>query len=78
MHPLFKHLQEVDRLGEIEQSIGLKLIANGPPNAFIGEISEILDLKREPIIQAEVIGFDKGKVFLMPFGNAPISMGLHG
>ena len=68
-------LQRIERLGNIEQSVGLKLVANGPPQTFIGEICEILDAHREPLLFAEVIGFDNGKVFLMPFSNEPITMG---
>lgn len=71
----WRNLQSIERLGEIEQSIGLKLVSNGPPQAFIGELCEILDMQNNPIMQAEVVGFDKGKVFLMPFSKACISMG---
>jgi flagellum-specific ATP synthase len=75
MNPLFKSLQAVERLGEIEQCIGLKLVAHGPPKAFIGELCDILDDNHEPIMRAEVIGFNQDKVYLMPYDTAPISMG---
>lgn len=68
-------LQPVERIGSIEQSIGLKLVANGPPQTFVGEICEILDNHHHPVMQAEVIGFQNGRVFLMPFSKAHISMG---
>ncbi len=68
-------LQSIERLGEIEQYIGLKLVANGPPQTFVGEVCDILDLQSEVIARAEVVGFEKGKVFLMPFAPAKISMG---
>lgn len=68
-------LQPIERLGYIEQSIGLTLVANGPPQVFVGELCEVLDAANNPITQAEVIGFERGKVFLMPFSNAKISMG---
>ena len=68
-------LQVVERMGEIEQYLGLKLVAKGPPQAFVGEICEILDPRNQTISQAEVIGFDKTKVFLMPLTRAKISMG---
>lgn len=71
----WRNLQSIERLGEIEQSIGLKLVSNGPPQAFIGELCDILDAQHNPIMQAEVVGFDKGKVFLMPFSKTSISMG---
>lgn len=68
-------LQSIERLGEIEQSIGLKLIANGPPQAFTGELCDILDMQHRVITQAEVIGFTRGQVHLMALGHARISMG---
>lgn len=69
-------LQPIERLGKIEQCIGLKLVANGPPQAFVGELCDILDNHHNIIMSAEVIGFDQGKVILMPYSKAPISMGL--
>jgi len=71
----FDSLQVVERLGEIEQYLGLKLVAKGPPQAFVGEICEILDTRNQRLSQAEVIGFDKNQVFLMPLTRAKISMG---
>lgn len=68
-------LQSIERLGEIEQFIGLKLVANGPPQAFVGELCDILDIHNNVIMQAEVVGFEQGKVFLMPFSKARICMG---
>lgn len=75
MNPWINRLQAVERLGEIEQLIGLKLIANGPPQAFLGEVCDILDENQRAIMQAQVLGFKKGAVYLMPFGSAPIRMG---
>jgi flagellum-specific ATP synthase len=75
LHNLLHTLQPIERLGEIEQYIGLKLVANGPPQAFIGEVCDILDMKNNPVMQAEVVGFDGGRVFLMPFSKCRISMG---
>lgn len=68
-------LQAIERLGEIEQCFGLKLVAKGPPQTFVGELCEILDRQKQILIQAEVIGFDKNKVFLMPFSPAKIALG---
>lgn len=68
-------LQAVERQGEIEQLIGLKLVANGPPQAFIGEVCEILNQQGQPIVAAEVVGFAEGKVYLMPYDQIPIGMG---
>lgn len=71
----FDSLQVVERIGEIEQYLGLKLVAKGPPQTFVGEICEILDTRNQTLSQAEVIGFDKTKVFLMPLTSAKISLG---
>lgn len=68
-------LQLVERLGEIEQYLGLKLVANGPPQAFVGELCELIDSQDQVVMQAEVVGFDKAKVFLMPYSSHKISMG---
>ncbi len=68
-------LQPIERLGEIEQCIGLKLVSNGPPQAFIGELCDILDAQNNLVIQAEVVGFERGRVYLMPFSSARISAG---
>ena len=68
-------LQVVERLGSIEQSIGLRLTASGPPQAFIGELCEILNTQNQIVMQAEVTGFNKGQVFLMPMASKPVSAG---
>lgn len=75
MHPLFKQLQAIERTGEIEQHIGVKITANGPPQSFVGELCEIYDTSNQPIMQAEVLGFEKGKVYLMPYSQLPLQMG---
>ncbi|MBL7479150.1 FliI/YscN family ATPase [Legionella bononiensis] len=75
MHSWINRLQSVERLGEIEQSVGLKLVANGPPHAFIGEVCELLDQNHKIITKAEVVGFEEGKVYLMPYDTVPIRMG---
>lgn len=68
-------LATLERMGEIEQFTGLKIVANGPPQAFIGELCDILDGDKQVVMQAEVIGFAAGKVYLMPFSQAPVRMG---
>lgn len=68
-------LQSIDRYGEIEHYESLKLVANGPPQVFVGELCEVLDRQNQRLMHAEVVGFAKGKVFLMPFSNAKISLG---
>ncbi len=68
-------LQPIERLGEIEQFIGLKIAANGPPQAFVGELCDVLDAQNNSVMQAEVVGFEGGRVYLMPFSKGRISMG---
>jgi flagellum-specific ATP synthase len=68
-------LHAIERLGKVEQSLGLKWTANGPPNTFVGEYCDILDANRKPIAQAEVIGFDRNKVFLMPYSDVKVQIG---
>lgn len=75
MYGLIDSLHAIERLGEIEQYIGLKLVANGPPQAFIGEVCDILDERHQPLMQAEVVGFNQGKVYLMPYDTLPVRMG---
>ncbi len=75
MNNLLYALQPIERLGVIEQCIGLKLMSSGPPRVFIGEICDIIDDQNNTLMQAEVVGFECGNVFLLPFSTAPISMG---
>lgn len=75
MRSLINQLQTVERLGEIEQFVGLKLVANGPPHTFIGEVCDLLDQNQQIIMQAEVVGFDQGKVYLMPYDTVAVRMG---
>ena len=75
MNNLLHTLQPIERIGDIEKSIGLKLVANGPPQAFVGEVCDILDASNNIVMSAEVVGFEGGKVFLMPFSTGQISTG---
>ncbi len=68
-------LHGIERLGTIEQVLGLVFIANGPPQVFIGELCELLDTNQRVIGTAEVIAFAAGKVHLMPFEQHLIGMG---
>lgn len=68
-------LQAIERCGDIVQCIGLKLISHGPPQTFVGEVCDILDANHKIIMQAEVIGFEGNKVYLMPFSKEPIRVG---
>lgn len=68
-------LQPIERLGELVEAMGLKWVANGPPQVFVGELCDILDSKNQFITHAEVVGFKQGQVFLMPFAKSQISLG---
>lgn len=64
-----------ERLGEITELTGLHCVAEGPPQVFSGELCEILDDKDQILMRAEVTGFNKGKVFLMPHSHQSLRMG---
>jgi flagellum-specific ATP synthase len=76
MYDLFHNLQKVTRIGDVEQYKGLQLVSQGPPQTFVGEICEVLDSKNKVILQAQVAGFEHGKVHLLPFSSKPLTMGL--
>ena len=68
-------LQHIERLGEIVQCIGLKWVANGPPCVFVGEVCDVLNPHEQCVMQAQVVGFDEGRVFLLPFSIARVRRG---
>ena len=39
------------------------------------EVCDILDQNHQTVMQAEVVGFEQGKVYLMPYDKAPVRMG---
>lgn len=59
----------IERIGEIEEFTGLIIRANGPANAFVGEVCEILSASNQVVMRAQVVGFEKNHVFLMPYGQ---------
>lgn len=75
MKASLNRLQCIERSGEIEAIIGLQLVANGPPHTFVGEVCLVLDEKNRACMQAEVLGFSKGKVYLMPYDKVKVRMG---
>ncbi len=68
-------LQPIERIGKIEQCMGCKLVSQGPPQAFVGELCDVLDTNNHVVTQAEVIGFEQGLVYLMPLSQTNIRMG---
>lgn len=66
----------VERLGILEEQVGLRLVANGPPQTFVGEACDILDTEGHTLMTAIVTGFTPGKVYLMPLENGRVRPGL--
>jgi flagellum-specific ATP synthase len=70
---LDKYQQILDRMdplrpmGRLVEVQGLSLISDGPPDAGIGDICRV-ELKNGEFIRAEVVGFQKGRLVLMPLG----------
>jgi flagellum-specific ATP synthase len=56
------------RCGRIRKIAGLAVESAGPA-ARIGEICEIRSRERHDVAMAEVIGFNNGRVLLMPYGD---------
>jgi flagellum-specific ATP synthase len=56
------------RSGRITKIAGLAVESSGPA-ARIGEICEIRSSQRHEVALAEVIGFNEGRVLLMPYGD---------
>lgn len=71
---LDKYQQILDRMdplrpmGRLVEVQGLSLISDGPPDAGIGDICRV-ELKNGEFIRAEVVGFQKGRLVLMPLGS---------
>ena len=56
------------RYGRIFAFNGLVLESNGP-DAHVGELCEIQPRGHQPPIQAEVVGYNHGRVLMMPYGD---------
>lgn len=56
------------RLGRLEAFNGLVIESVGP-DARLGELCELMPFDGREVVQAEVVGFRRGRVLLMPFGN---------
>ncbi len=70
---LVTQCETVRRVGYVEQFYGAVLECSGP-DAFLGEICEVLSPNDLTSVMAEVVGFRQGRVLLMPLG--PVS-GIH-
>lgn len=58
-------LDDLPRVGSVQRVVGLTVEARGP-RAEVGELVEIRPVGRPPLL-AEVVGFDKETLLLMPF-----------
>ena len=58
----------ITRMGKIIEIIGLTIIADGP-NSSIGDLCHIIEDDSDNIIYAEVVGFKKDCILLMPLGS---------
>ncbi|WP_163536795.1 flagellar protein export ATPase FliI [Gracilibacillus sp. YIM 98692] len=68
---IIKQIKQIDtyiRYGKVDRVIGLLIEAKGP-EARIGEVCYIYTKTTHQKIMAEVIGFDKEKVLLMPYSS---------
>lgn len=66
----------VERFGILEEQVGLRLAANGPPQTFVGEACDILNTDGNALMTAIVTGFTPGRVYLMPFESGRVRPGL--
>lgn len=62
---LVDEIQPIKKHGKVTQVIGLTIESKGP-NAKIGEICLLYPNENEQPIEAEVVGFKKNKILLMP------------
>lgn len=62
---LVDEIQPIKKHGKVTQVIGLTIESQGP-NAKIGEICLLYPNENEPPIEAEVVGFKKNRILLMP------------
>lgn len=65
----------VERIGFVEQVIGLKIIAQGPPAVFVGECCHLVNQDKNSFALAMVIGFTATKVYLLPLENFSVVHG---
>lgn len=67
----FNELQKTDFIeykGKVSKVIGLTIESNGP-EANIGEVCRLKNIRNNSFIEAEVVGFKENKVLLMPLGE---------
>ncbi len=72
---ILDRLDPLRPMGRVVEVRGLSLVSDGPPDASIGDICRV-GLRSGDFIRAEVVGFQKDRLILMPLGGtAGISPG---
>jgi flagellum-specific ATP synthase len=65
---IIKNTKTIKQIGKITEIIGLTIESDGPKSS-IGDLCNIYNTLEEPPIMAEVVGFKKDKILLMPLAS---------
>ena len=65
---IIKNTPTIKQVGKITEIIGLTIESDGPKSS-IGDLCYIYNDYNEPPTMAEVVGFKRDKILLMPLGN---------
>ena len=68
LNKIIDNTKTINKIGKIIEIIGLTIIADGPASS-IGDLCHIIQENSSNIIYAEVVGFRKDCVLLMPLGS---------
>ena len=68
LNKIVNNTKSISKIGKIIEIIGLTIIADGPVSS-IGDLCHIIQNDSNEIIYAEVVGFRKDCVLLMPLGS---------
>jgi flagellum-specific ATP synthase len=65
---IIKNAETIKQIGKITEIIGLTIESDGPKSS-IGDLCYIYNKPNDPPVMAEVVGFKKDKILLMPLGS---------
>ena len=68
LNEIINNSKPISKIGKIIEIIGLTIIADGPTSS-IGDLCHIIQDGTNEIIYAEVVGFRKDCILLMPLGS---------
>ena len=68
LNEIVNNSKPISKIGKIVEIIGLTIIADGPVSS-IGDLCHIVQDNSDEIIYAEVVGFRKDCILLMPLGS---------